>query len=141
MTNGGMSDPRDVLAAVRRMEAELERVRMGAVHREPTVSEVRAELTAQAASERRAIVEDLELLLDVMEAGWRRTSEEITRLSAQVAELREHVLESRDAIAGARLEVTLGTPRPPASGGRAQARAGLTRDDVSAPRPEWGRLD
>jgi hypothetical protein len=140
MTNGGgMSDPRDVLAAVRRMEAELERVRMGAVHHEPTIAEVRAELTAQAATERRAIVEDLELLLNVMEAGWRRTNDEITRLSAQVAELREHVIESRDAIAGARLEVRLGTPRPPS--GRAQARADLSRDELASPDPDWGPID
>jgi hypothetical protein len=138
MTNGGMSDPRDVLAAVRRMEAELERVRMGAVHHEPSIQEVRAELSAQAATERRAIVEDLELLLGVMEAGWRRTNQELTRLSAQVAELREQVIESRDALAGARLEVRLGGARP--SGGRAQARADLTRDEPPPAETDWGPI-
>lgn len=113
----GQGDPREVLAAVRRMESELARVRAGAARPVDDLVALRDELAAESARERRAVVEDLEILLDVMEAGWRRTHEELARVSRQVAELREAVLDCQDSVANARLEVHLGTS-PPRNGGR-----------------------
>jgi hypothetical protein len=102
-------DPRDVLDAVRRMEGELARVRASA---EPAaerddIAQLRTEIEEGAARERTALVEDLEILLGVMEAGWRRTQADIGRLADEIASLRESVEGTRDAIADARIEVRL----------------------------------
>lgn len=106
--SGGIGDPRDVLAAVRRMESELARVRASSGRPEDSVDDLRSQLATESANERRAVVEDMELLLDVMEAGWRRTHEELQAVTRQLADLRSSVIECQDVLAGARLEVRLG---------------------------------
>lgn len=102
-------DPRDVLAAVRRMEDELARVRASAepIPARDDVARLRQEFEADAAQERAALVEDLEMLLEVMEAGWRRTHAELERLGAEVSQLREVVTDASDALSGAKIEVRL----------------------------------
>lgn len=102
-------DPRDVLAAVRRMEDELARVRASAepVSVRDDVGRLREEFEADAARERTALVQDLEMLLEVMEAGWRRTHAELERLGAEVSHLREVVSDASDALSGAKIEVRL----------------------------------
>jgi len=105
----GMSDPREVLSALRRMESEMARVQAEGLVTAPPMAldALRAELADEAASERRALVEDMELLLDVMEAGWRRTHDELARVTAQLEDLRTRMDETRDAVSGATFELRL----------------------------------
>lgn len=118
MTGG--HDPQDVLAAVRRLEAELEEVRSRARQVAPSVPpaglvELRRALAADAARERREIVEDMEALVDLVGTSWRSTGDQIAALSAQVAalvvqvgEIRAMAEDARQAMRGARIELRLG---------------------------------
>jgi hypothetical protein len=47
------------------------------------------------------------MLLEVMEAGWRRTNAELERLGTEVSQLREVVSDASDALSGAKIEVRL----------------------------------
>ena len=91
------------------MEDELARVRASAepIPARDDIARLREEFEADAARERTALVQDLEVLLEVMEAGWRRTHAELERLGAEVSQLREVVSDASDALAGAKFEVRL----------------------------------
>ncbi|MEW6582792.1 MAG: hypothetical protein AB1416_08540 [Actinomycetota bacterium] len=118
MTGG--HDPRDVLAAVRRLEAELEDIRSRARQATPApagLDELRRVLAADAARERREIVEDMEALVDLVGTAWRSTGEQIAAIShqlaalaVQVGEIRAMAEDARRAMRGARLELRLGGP-------------------------------
>ena len=112
----GGHDPQDVLAAVRRMEAELADLR--ARTRQipaPALDELRRALAADAVRERCEIVEDMEALVDLVGTAWRSTGDQIGAISGQIAalavqvgEIRGMAEEARRAVRGARLEVRLG---------------------------------
>jgi hypothetical protein len=115
MTGG--HDPHEVLAAVRRLEAELEEVRSRArqVASPAGLEELRRALAADAARERREIVEDMEALIDLVGTAWRSTGEQIAAVSAQVAalvaqvgEVRAMAEDARRTLRGARIELRLG---------------------------------
>ena len=106
MSAGG-HDPREVLAAVRRLEADLEDLR---ARSRPPAAELRVLrdlLAADAAEERRQVVEDLAVVVELMGTGWRRTGEQIAALTGEVAELRRMAEELRRTMTGARLELRL----------------------------------
>jgi multidrug resistance efflux pump len=104
VTAGG-HDPREVLAAVRRLEADLEDLRARSRPHTSELAALREGIAADAAVERRQLVEDMELLLEVVGAGWRRTAERLDRLSAEVAEISGVADGLRRALGGARLEL------------------------------------
>ena len=101
--------PREVLEAVRRLEAELEILRRQARERQRDSIDLRAQIAGDAAVERRAMVEDLERVVDLIGAGWRSTHDQIGELGAQVAALRAFVEDSVGSIKTARLELRLQT--------------------------------
>ncbi len=95
-------DPTDVLDAVRRLEAGLEEIRtrggadpLGAPPAEITVTE------------HTALVEDLELLVDLVGRSWRTTRDEVAALAAEVSELRRVADEARAALRDVRFELRL----------------------------------
>jgi hypothetical protein len=102
-------DPREVLEAVRRLEAELEVMRRQARDRERDAIDLREALGADAAVERRLIVEDLERLVDLVGASWRSTHDQVAALGGQVEALRAFVEDSVGALRTARLELRLQT--------------------------------
>jgi multidrug resistance efflux pump len=99
--------PREVLEAVRRLEAELDAVRAGARARERELDDLRTAIAADAARERRALVEDLERVVDLVGASWRSTNAQIAALTGEVAALRAFAEETAAALRGARLELRL----------------------------------
>jgi multidrug resistance efflux pump len=104
----GGHDPREVLEAVRRLEVDIEELR---ARSRPGSSELHAleeEIAARAAEERRAIVEDLEVVVDLIGASWRRAEERADALARDVAELRRVADDLRRALGSARLELRLG---------------------------------
>jgi hypothetical protein len=105
--SAGGHDPRDVLAAVRRLEADLEDLRARARPPAPELRVLRDLLAADASEERRRMVEDLELVVELMGTGWRRTGEQLAALTAEVAELRRLADDLRRTMTGARLELRL----------------------------------
>ena len=104
--------PREVLEAVRRLEAELEVIRRQARDRERDA----IDLGADAAVERRLIVEDLERIVDLVGASWRSTHEQVAALGGQVEALRAFVEDSVGALRTARLELRLQTASNGAEG-------------------------
>jgi chromosome segregation ATPase len=124
--SGGGHDPHELLAAVRRMEAELEDVRALARAPSAEIRALREALQADAADERRAMVEDLESVVELIGAAWRQTAAQIAALGRDVAELRRAADEMRQAMSGARLEIRLG--------GAARGRG---RRRLSAPLRGW----
>jgi multidrug resistance efflux pump len=102
-------DPREVLEAVRRLEAELEVMRRQARDRERDAVDLREALGADAAVERRLIVEDLERIVDLVGASWRSTHDQVAALGHQVDALRAFVEDSVGSIKSARLELRLQT--------------------------------
>lgn len=98
----GSHDPRDVLDAVRRLEADLGEMRARAASEAepPPVSGMRA-------SEQTAIVEDLEVLVDLVGSSWRTTREEVAAVAAELAELRKLADEARAALKDVRFELRL----------------------------------
>jgi hypothetical protein len=114
--SGGGHDPHELLAAVRRMEAELEDVRALARAPSAEIRALREALQADAADERRAMVEDLESVVELIGAAWRQTAAQIAALGRDVAELRRAADEMRQAMSGARLEIRLGRAGPNGAG-------------------------
>lgn len=97
----GSHDPRDVLDAVRRLEADLGEMRARAASEaDPPVSGMRA-------TEQTAIVEDLEVLVDLVGSSWRTTREEVAAVAAELAELRKLADEARAALKDVRFELRL----------------------------------
>ena len=91
--------PQEVLEAVRRLEADLARIRAGARERERDLSDIRAATAADAARERRALVEDMERLVDLIGVSWRATHDQIAALSQEVQGLKRF---AEDAVGGFR---------------------------------------
>ena len=108
--------PREVLEAVRRLEAELEVMRRQARDRERDAIDLREALGADAAVERRLIVEDLERIVDLVGASWRSTHEQVAALAGEVEALRAFVEDSVGALRTARLELRLQTASNGAEG-------------------------
>ncbi|MGD9696816.1 MAG: hypothetical protein AB7V42_14290 [Thermoleophilia bacterium] len=101
-------DPAEVLEAVRRLEADLDGIRRRARDRTADAAELREAIAADAARERRILVEDMERIVDLIGTGWRSTHEQISALSAEVAGLRSFAEQTAAALSGARIEVRLG---------------------------------
>ncbi len=103
-------DPHEVLAAVRRLEAELDelraRTRRSAA---PDLEGLRQAIAADSARERRAVVEDLDTMLDLIGESWRDTRGQIGRLEARVGELGSQVQTLVDAMRTATFEVRFGS--------------------------------
>jgi multidrug resistance efflux pump len=101
--------PREVLEAVRRLEADLEVLRRQARERERDAIDLREAMAADAARERRAMVEDLERVLDLIGASWRSTHDQVAEVGRQVDALRAFVEDSVGSLRTARLELRLQT--------------------------------
>jgi multidrug resistance efflux pump len=101
--------PREVLEAVRRLEAELEVLRRQARERERDATDLRQAIAADAAVERRAMVEDLERLVDLIGASWRSTHDQVADLGRQLDALRAFVEDAVGSLRTARLELRLQT--------------------------------
>lgn len=102
-------DPREVLAAVRRLETELDELRARARRSgQPDLDDLRRAIAADAAAERRQVVEDLETVLDLVAAAWRGNRQDTSRVLDEIAALRDEVGALRAAVEGAHLEVRFG---------------------------------
>jgi hypothetical protein len=104
--------PREVLEAVRRLEAELEVLRGQARERQRDAIDLREAIAADAAAERREMVEDLERVVDLIGASWRSTHDQVAELGRQLDALRAFVEDSVGALRTARLELRLQTAAP-----------------------------
>ena len=100
------------MEAVRRLEAELEVLRRQARDRERDAIDLRRAIAADAALERRALVEDLERVVELIGASWRSTHDGIAELGARVDELRDYIEDTAGALRRARLELRLETAAP-----------------------------
>ncbi len=98
----GSHDPRDVLDAVRRLEADLGEMRARAAS-EPGPQPA----SGMRASEQTAIVEDLEVLVDLVGSSWRTTRQEVAAVAAELADLRRLADEARAALKDVRFELRL----------------------------------
>jgi hypothetical protein len=96
-------DPREVLEAVRRLEAGLDEIR---VRTSGTQAVVTPSIEA-AISEQRALVEDLELVVELVGNSWRATRDEVATIAAEIAELRRLADEARAALTDVRFELHL----------------------------------
>ncbi len=98
------SDPLDVLATVRRLEAEVTALR----DRSPFAQN--EALLKALADDREAAVQDLHQIVELIAASWRSTRGELTALRSELSELRAEVAESRVSLDGARLELRVAGP-------------------------------
>ena len=98
----GSHDPRDVLDAVRRLEADLGEMRARAA-KDPAPEST----SGMRLSEQTAIVEDLEVLVDLVGSSWRTTRQEVAAVAAELAELRQLAAEARAALKDVRFELRL----------------------------------
>ena len=110
----GGHDPRDVLAAVQRLEADLDEIR-GRAAAQPSAPEA----GALSVADQTALVEDLEVLVDLVGSSWRTTRQEVAAVAAELAELRRLADEARAALKDVRFELRLvrdeaRTPQPDA---------------------------
>jgi hypothetical protein len=69
---------------------------------------LRQAIAADAARERRAVVEDLDTMLDLIGESWRDTRGQIGRLEARVGELGTQVQALVDAMSNATFELRFG---------------------------------
>jgi predicted nucleic acid-binding Zn-ribbon protein len=93
----GPHDPQEVLAAVRRLEADLDDMRNRAGRSdEPAALDV---------SEQTALVEDLEVLVDLVGSAWRTTRQELAAVAAELAALTKLAEEARAALKDVRFEL------------------------------------
>ncbi len=97
----GSHDPRDVLAAVRRLEADLGDMR------ERVVREPPPEAAAMTVADQTAMVEDLEVLVDLVGSSWRTTRQEVAAVAAELADLKQLADEARAALKNMRFELRL----------------------------------
>jgi multidrug resistance efflux pump len=100
--------PQEVLAAVRRLEADLARIRAGARERERDLSDIRADIAADAARERQALVEDMERLVDLIGVSWRSTHDQIAALAQEVQGLKRFAEEAVGGFRDATMELHFG---------------------------------
>jgi chromosome segregation ATPase len=102
--------PQEVLEAVRRLEDDLQTIRTRARERERDMDSLRVALAQDAARERRALVEDMERLVDLIGTSWRSTHDQIAELTAEVRHLRNFAETTADMLRGASVELHLGGP-------------------------------
>lgn len=100
--------PQEVLEAVRRLEADLANIRSRAGERQRDLSDLRAELAADAARERQALVEDMDRLVELIGVSWRSTHDQIAALGEEVRHLRRFAEETVGGLNGARMELRIG---------------------------------
>jgi multidrug resistance efflux pump len=100
--------PQEVLEAVRRLEADLARIRAGAHERERDLSDLRADIAADAARERQSLVEDMERLVDLIGVSWRATHDQIAALAGEVQDLRRFAEEAVGGFRDATMELHFG---------------------------------
>lgn len=98
----GGHDPRDVLAAVQRLEADLDEIRGRTAAQGPA-----PEPGALSVADQTALVEDLEVLVDLVGSSWRTTRQEVAAVAAELAELRRLADEARAALKDVRFELRL----------------------------------
>lgn len=96
--------PQEVLEAVRRLEADLASIRSRARERERDLSDLRAEIAADSARERQALVEDMERLVELIGASWRSTHDQIAALAQEVQGLRRYAEDTVGSLREARME-------------------------------------
>ncbi len=94
-------DPRDVLAAVRRLEADLGEMR------ERVATAPGPDVAVMSTAEQTALVEDLEVLVDLVGSSWRTTRQEVAAVAAELADLKHLADEARDALKHMRFELRL----------------------------------
>lgn len=97
----GSHDPRDVLDAVRRLEADLGEMRERVVREPPPDS------TGVSVADQTAMVEDLEVLVDLVGSSWRTTRQEVAAVAAELADLKRLADEVRAALKDMRFELRL----------------------------------
>lgn len=102
-------EPDDVLAAVLRLEAELDDLKTRARTPDAPIEQLLREMRTEAAEERRAVVEDMQIVVDLIASSWRRIHQQIDALGSEVRELR--LLADR-ALQGATVELRLGPGEP-----------------------------
>lgn len=109
--------PREVLEAVRRLEAELEVLRRQARERARDAIDLREAIAGDAARERREMVEDLGRVVDLIGASWRSTHDQVAELGRQLDGLRAFVEDAVGSLRTARLELRLQTAHSNGSDG------------------------
>jgi hypothetical protein len=109
------------LDAVRRLEADLGEMRARAAS-EPAPHST----PGMRVNEQTAIVEDLEVLVDLVGSSWRTTRQEVAAVAAELAELRQLANEARAALKGVKFELRLV---------RDEARGEEPREEGSDPAP------
>jgi predicted nucleic acid-binding Zn-ribbon protein len=97
----GSHDPRDVLDAVRRLEADLGEVRAR------VVGAPEGEAHSMSVADQTAMVEDLEVLVDLVGSSWRTTRQEVAAVAAELADLKKLADEARAALKDMRFELRL----------------------------------
>jgi hypothetical protein len=97
----GSHDPRDVLDAVRRLEADLGEMRERVI-RDPSPG-----TTTVSVADQTAMVEDLEVLVDLVGSSWRTTRQEVAAVAAELADLKRLADEARAALKDMRFELRL----------------------------------
>lgn len=97
----GSHDPRDVLDAVRRLEADLGEMR------ERVIREPSPDITTVSVADQTAMVEDLEVLVDLVGSSWRTTRQEVAAVAAELADLKRLADEARAALKDMRFELRL----------------------------------
>ena len=97
----GSHDPRDVLDAVRRLEADLGEMR------ERVIREPSPDMTTVSVADQTAMVEDLEVLVDLVGSSWRTTRQEVAAIAAELADLTRLADEARAALKDMRFELRL----------------------------------
>ena len=97
----GSHDPRDVLDAVRRLEADLGEMR------ERVIREPSPDMTTVSVADQTAMVEDLEVLVDLVGSSWRTTRQEVAAVAAELADLKRLADEARAALKDMRFELRL----------------------------------
>lgn len=94
-------DPREVLDAVRRLEAGLDEIRV----RTSSPPTVVAPVVETSLTEQRALVEDLELVVELVGNSWRATRDEVAAIASELSELRRLADEARAALTDVRFEL------------------------------------
>lgn len=97
----GSHDPRDVLDAVRRLEADLGEMR------ERVIREPSPDTPTVSVADQTAMVEDLEVLVDLVGSSWRTTRQEVAAVAAELADLKRLADEARAALKDMRFELRL----------------------------------